>query len=126
MNIGKNIEKIRNLKGYSQDQMARKLDMTQGNYSKIEADPENASLATLRKIAESLEVELTDILSEEKITINIGTQKGSNSNGYIVNNYAAKIEELYEARIRTYEERVKSLEEDVRFLRSLVSPVGGN
>ena len=36
LNVSSNIKKIREIKGFSQDYVATKLDITQNSYSKIE------------------------------------------------------------------------------------------
>ena len=113
MNIGHNIKKIRELRGFDQSYMAGKLGMSQSNYSKIESKGEKITFEQLNKIAEAFEVSPMDILSfDEKVVLNITEQKnGSHSGGYVINHCSPSIQKLYESQI-------KQLQEEVKFLRS--------
>ena len=115
MNIGHNIKKIRELKGYGQKYVAGQLGIHQATYSKLETGPEKMTMDTLQKIAEVYDMKPLDIMAfDEKTVLKIGTQNNNdNSNGCVINHFPAKIQELYEARI-------KGLEEEVRFLRNQI------
>jgi transcriptional regulator with XRE-family HTH domain len=120
MNVGPKIRKIRELRGFKQDYVAKQLGMTQSNYSKMEKqkDKENIPFEMLERVAKVLDVDPLDILNfDEKFVFNIQEQKGSNSNGLIINNFSEKIQAMYEARI-------KGLEEEVAFLRAMLGKNG--
>lgn len=93
--FSKNIRRIREAKGYSQEYVAGKLKISQRNYSKMESGEINISINKLLEICEVLEVEITDILGADgKHVYNnvVSTQKG---NGFVINQ-AEKNVELYE------------------------------
>jgi transcriptional regulator with XRE-family HTH domain len=50
-NIGFNIKRLRDQKGYSQEFMASQLDITQASYARIESQKIKLSIDRLQKIA---------------------------------------------------------------------------
>lgn len=65
MSIGNNIKKIRNLKGLKQSELAELSDVSRvaiGNYERGERTP---NIDILNKIANALDVSITDLLSED-------------------------------------------------------------
>ena len=62
MTIGNRIRKARNRKGYSQEYVAERLQLSQGGYRKIETDEVRLKVDTLLVLAEVLEVEATQLL----------------------------------------------------------------
>jgi transcriptional regulator with XRE-family HTH domain len=84
--IGEKIKKIRELRNYTQEYVARELEMSLANYSKIERDEIQLTIDRLEKIAVVFQLNsYLDILTfDEKIFFNIH----NNHNGYIQNNYS--------------------------------------
>jgi transcriptional regulator with XRE-family HTH domain len=64
-NIGKRIQEIRITKGYSQVDLAGKIEgvFDTTNVSRIESGRTNPTIYTLHRIAVALEVELEDLVS---------------------------------------------------------------
>lgn len=62
--VGKKVQEIRTLKGYSQVDLAGKVqgEFDTTNVSRIESGRTNPTIFTLHKIAEALEVNLSDLL----------------------------------------------------------------
>ena len=83
MNIGNNIKVIRELKNYTQDYMANKLNTSQGNYSQIENGTVTPNIDRLQSIADILEVDLSTLLSTTNVYFNF--HKVANQSGYIIN-----------------------------------------
>ncbi len=54
-----------NIKGFSQNEMADYLEVTQATYSKIECGETSADLPTINKIAEKLDVKAKDLINQE-------------------------------------------------------------
>ena len=79
-NIGLNIRKIREKKGFSQDFIADKLGITQSTYGKLERDASTITVDRLYKLAEVLQEDLTVLLGIAKNTFNNQTNQG---NGYV-------------------------------------------
>ncbi len=66
-----NIKAIRESKGYSQDQIADLLKISQSQYARFERGITKTDLQTLYKFAKALEVELIDIITYPKKYIDI-------------------------------------------------------
>ena len=61
--VGKNIQKIRESKGISQQELAAKCNFEKSNMSRLEAGRVNPTLSTLEKIAKALDVSLTELFT---------------------------------------------------------------
>ena len=64
MNISGNIKRIRKIKNLSQKQVALDIGITQGQYSVIESGKTIPTVPTLQKIADVLEVKITEFFSD--------------------------------------------------------------
>ena len=58
--VGKQIQKLRVLKGVSQQDIAAKCNFEKSNMSRLEAGRVNPTLSTLEKVAKALEVDLIE------------------------------------------------------------------
>lgn len=61
--VGERIRKIRKEKNIRQTELGYRCDIERPNIGRIEAGGNNLTLLTLRKIAQALEVDVTEILS---------------------------------------------------------------
>jgi transcriptional regulator with XRE-family HTH domain len=62
-NISKNIKRLREAKGLSQEKLARLADVANNTIIKIEAGKnKNPTLDTLKKIAKALEISVDDLI----------------------------------------------------------------
>lgn len=61
--VGKQIQKLRESKGISQQDLAAKCDFEKSNMSRLEAGRVNPTLSTLEKVANALEVTLAEIFT---------------------------------------------------------------
>ncbi len=61
--VGKQIQKLRELKGISQQDLAAKCNFEKSNLSRLEAGRVNPTLSTLEKVAKALEVTLAELFS---------------------------------------------------------------
>lgn len=118
-NLGNKIKKLRELRNYSQEYMAENLGLSQSAYSKLETDQTELSYNRLNKIAELLQVSISDIENfDEKVIFNITNNDHSTNNGgnYHQHLYYSdkKVIELQESQIKLLEEKVKFLEEKLR------------
>lgn len=66
--VCKRIRQLRLIRGISQEYMAEELSLIQPSYARLEAEDSRINIERLMKIARVLEVELTDLFSEEPIT----------------------------------------------------------
>ncbi|MBP6323393.1 MAG: helix-turn-helix transcriptional regulator [Chitinophagales bacterium] len=106
--IGEKIKKIRELRNYTQEYVARELEMSLANYSKIERDEIQLTIDRLEKIAVVFQLNsYLDILTfDEKIFFNIH----NNHNGYIHNNYTTTDEIM--SRLLALEKRISEIEKN--------------
>jgi len=70
MSIGHKVRRHREIKGWSQEDLAIRLDVTQGTISNIESDKSIPNSLLLNKIAKELEVDINDLLNDS-IQLNI-------------------------------------------------------
>lgn len=64
MNISDNIKHIRKIKNLSQKQVVFEIGITQGQYSVIESGKTIPTIPTLQKIADVLEVKITEFFND--------------------------------------------------------------
>lgn len=61
--ISKNIRKLRELKGISQDRLSKIADISLNTIAKLELDnTQNPTIETLQKIAKALDVRVEDLI----------------------------------------------------------------
>jgi len=86
--IAEKIRKLREIKGYKQETMAKRMGLTTNGYGKIERGESSITLDRLEQIAQVLEVSTLDILQfDDNFVYNITTMNNSATND-IVNNYS--------------------------------------
>jgi transcriptional regulator with XRE-family HTH domain len=113
MEIGEKIKKIRELKNYTQEYMAQKLEMTQAGYGKIERDESEVSYQKLSKIADILKVSVEDIINfNEKMIFNV--MHNQTGNGYVVNNGLSDQEK------KLYQQIIDQQKEEILFLKKII------
>lgn len=61
INVGKQIQRIRESKGISQQDLAAKCNFEKSNMSRLEAGRVNPTLATLEKVAKALDVNIIEL-----------------------------------------------------------------
>jgi transcriptional regulator with XRE-family HTH domain len=69
--LGENIRKIRNQRGYSQEEFAEVAGFSRSYYTEIETGKRNISVLNLIKIVEALKADWTDIMGFTKPKNNI-------------------------------------------------------
>lgn len=83
--IGRRIRSFRNLRGLSQAEVASKLKMDPGGYSRVESGETEISVKRLSDLAGILEVSIEQLVSLEPITVNVNHSSGTQvGNGYHV------------------------------------------
>jgi len=111
---GNKIRTIRELRGYSQEYVAAKLDIAQNTYSKLETNQTKLSTEMLDKIAAVLDVSINDILSEEPIVLNFyGINHGAQGKFDL-------IEHLHTGQKELYEKLLVSKDEEIAHLKQLI------
>lgn len=111
-NIGDKIRKVRELKGFTQDFMAGKLEMSQRAYSKIENNDIKLDWGRIEDISKIFEIEPFDLISfDDSLVFNNCSQSGKFQ--VFNNNFPEELK-------KSYEDRVYHLEKEVLFLRGLL------
>ena len=109
--IGNKIKLLRELKNYSQEYMAERLEISQASYSRLERNELEATLPKIQKIADVLEIKLTDLIDlNEKNIFNIGKVETMNNDCNINYTISPEIKKLYEDTIKLLEEKISMLE----------------
>ncbi|MFI3220392.1 MAG: helix-turn-helix transcriptional regulator [Methylococcales bacterium] len=84
MLVNEKIRLIRETKGLTQEQVAEKLGMSPSSYGDIERGENDPKLSKLQKIAEILEMQLSELVDlNEKGTLNINFNKQGKNVMYI-------------------------------------------
>ena len=130
MRIGKNLIRYRFAKGWSQEDRAREVGMSQSNYSKIESDKQDASPEQIEVFAQALGVSPAALVGPDSPFYNIENQHGGHANNYFVQNgieavIAAKDETIavLKGQLHAHEERIRLLEEQLRQLIAKMTAV---
>ena len=119
-NIGFNIKRIREQKGYSQEFMSSQLSISQATYARMESQEIKISIDRLQKIADILEVDILSLLDYSKLTIqNQTNNEGAYGNGYVENLYVENKETLKKL-IQTLENENQYLKTEMEFLHSII------
>ena len=107
MTTGERIKELRLKKGISQRELARRIDMSGQMISKIESSSTDASLETLLKISNVLEVELNDLVDDSQLR----------KRGYPIRHRPKKIQDAISTSLNTdsaYNKRENSFIEDIQ------------
>ncbi len=108
MEIGKKLRTLRAEKGFTQEKIADLLKIPQATYSNLENNKGKLDLKLIEKIASVYEIDVLDILSDEKLVFNQKNKKGDN-NGLVINQLSEKLIEQYEIRLREKDEIIAEL-----------------
>lgn len=109
------IKVLRESLGYSQDYVASQLNITQQALSRIEQNPENATLNRLKELSLILGVSLTSLIGEEDAYIlqNFQQQGGQASTVMYITG-------ISENERKAYENHIKDLKEQLFLLSDLL------
>ena len=108
------INKIRMLRegiGFTQEYVANKLNITQQAYSKLEKNPDTATLERLRKLSEILGVNVNSIVGDDDIYIqqNFHQQGGNASTVMYITGLADREREALAQQISTLQKQIDLL-----------------
>lgn len=115
---GFNIRKQREKKGFSQEYMANSLEISQASYARLENEETKVTVERLYKIAEILDLNISDFLNIDKLSIQTqNNNDGSYANGYIQNLHVES-KEIYEKLIESKDQQIALLNETIKRLLS--------
>jgi len=101
------IREVRGLRGFSQQQMAEKLGVSQMAYSKVERGLTQLNWERLSVLAEILSVNIWDLVDDQKEI------KSSDLDNNSTNNNVLLLKRLF----HQHEYEINSLKEEIKFLR---------
>lgn len=113
--IGENIRKLRALHSLPQEYMASNLQMSQGNYARIENGDVAVSTKRLRQIAAVLGYTPEFIINFDINRLNRLFEQKEKAIKLLNLNISPEIKELYEARICILENQVKELKRKMNY-----------
>ena len=105
-NIGNKLKKLRKQKGWSQEQVADYLSLSQSAYARMESGESSSWANNIDKICEIFEIEIEDFFKQDNIVINHNQQGGG---GYIqiVNQLSEKLIEQFEKQLVEKDKRIE-------------------
>lgn len=116
---GTKIRAFRVMRGFSQEDMASRLNIAQNSYSKIEGNKQKVTHEMLEKIAKELGVTVADIVSPEPIIINNhASNQGAQGN---FEHFYADQKELYQQLIASKDEEINNLKEIIQSLKEVIN-----
>lgn len=113
--ISEKIKNIRELKNLTQEYVAKKLDMTQAGYSKLESGKTDITFSQLEDIAKVLGVSVEDLIAfdNQKFFHSFNNVKGNNNGSITVRMESNEIKKLYEDKINLLERLLKNRENEL-------------
>jgi transcriptional regulator with XRE-family HTH domain len=114
--FGEKIRIIREMRGFSQENVAAKLGIAQNAYSRIETNQTKLESSVLVKLADILGVSPMDILSSQPAIINLQSNKGTQQSFGYVENVISGQKELYEKMLQSKDEEISRLNKIVEKL----------
>ena len=118
MEIGTKIKKIRELRNYTQEYMAEKLNMTQAGYSKIERDEVDVNYDKIEKISEILGITPSALISFDEKYVFHNYSQTTNSFGINTENNSSE-RQLYQDKIRLLEDKIAYQQDIINQLKDL-------
>jgi len=118
MKINEKIRFIRELKGWSQEEMAEKLNMSLGGYANIERGETNVQYSRLQQISNILDMKLSELidLDEKTLQVILAGDENSGSNQLISINTAEKQVEL-QHQLEKAELKIEQLQNEISYLK---------
>lgn len=109
--LGENIRKIRELKGFSQQVFGNELTISQKQVSRIETGKTSVTFLLLNRICKVLDVDLKTLLNFDDKFIYNNNNHNQNGGEFIAYNNTDidKVEKLYERLLKEKDEMIKSL-----------------
>ena len=124
--VSKKIKTLRIDKGFSQEQMADLLHISQSAYSRIENGESNSWVNVVDKICNIFEIKPEELLIPEGLVQNNNNSDNSSAlqnntqhdTHITINHLSDKVIELYEEKIKWLEEKNRALEEEIKVLKN--------
>lgn len=109
LTIGMKIKKLRELRNYTQEHMAKKLNMSANGYGKIERDETDISYSRMQQIADILEVSISEIINFDDKQI-LGNKPNYDSSTGNIKDYERAF----------YEQEIYHLKQENNYLKEII------
>ncbi|GAB4154330.1 MAG: hypothetical protein Tsb0033_02150 [Winogradskyella sp.] len=109
INVGTKIKALREQKGYTQEQVADHLNISQPTYARIESGERNSWANYLEPLCTFFEVQPEDLVKQEGISIS--HNRDNSTNAFIINQLSEKLIEQYELRLKEKDLYIANLQE---------------
>ncbi|KYH06740.1 helix-turn-helix domain-containing protein [Chryseobacterium cucumeris] len=116
--IGSKIRRLRENKGFSQEEMAERLQISRSAYSRIESGETNSWVNHIQKLCENLDVKPEDFFINSDNNINTNQDNASAVQTNTHHDTHITINQLSEKVIELYEERIRELKEQLEFWKA--------
>lgn len=116
--VAEKIRKLRKAKGFSQEDMADRLHISQSAYARIENGESHSWAAHIERLSEILEVKPENFLTDETNSLE---QENTDQKGGMAFQFVGTINtinSLSEKLLEQYEERIKELKDQVDYWKS--------
>lgn len=110
--IGQRIRSLREMQEKSQETMAEALKMSVAGYGKIERNETDVSISRLQQIAAILDIDVTDLISEESPVIF--------SFQTVNNNAVIGINKSKENPLLSFESRLVEKDKEIAYLKTVI------
>lgn len=116
MDIGHNIKKLREIRGYSQEYVANKVDLSQKGLSRIENGEVSPTYDMMLAICSTLEITIQELLNFNEAIIfnNIATSQTGGEYIAYNNTNIKEVKELYEKLLQEKERTIEILQSQVK------------
>jgi transcriptional regulator with XRE-family HTH domain len=102
--IGLKIKQMRELRGFSQENMSSELGITQPSYARLEKEDNRITITRLIQISKILDTTVSELINEKAAKI-INQQNSESPNAYV------------DVVINADKEHINSLKEEIDFMR---------
>jgi len=113
INLANKLRTLRTQKEIDTLSSAEELGISETTYRRYERNESTPDLEMLQKIANFYQIDIVELLSDDKYVFNQHNKKGDN-NGLVINQLSEKL-------IKQYEERIRELKEINTELKQLLS-----
>lgn len=117
------IKKFRELRNYTQEYMAEKLQISQNTYSNLEAGKSKLTIERAKEIADILEVPFWELVSEQPVFNVWNNEIGVGFNQSQAGKFYHPSIEVYESTISLLKDEIGQLREEKRQLMKLLEQV---
>ncbi len=94
MQLNEKIRFIRHIKKWSQEEVAHRLDISPSAYGSIERGETKLSIPRLEEIAKVFEIDLAELIDDEKNIFNFGSIHGDNCQNWCVHSKSEQLLQL--------------------------------